>query len=130
MGFNSVFKGLNILIDRVVFDYIPFPVVEKKTRIFVFNNFYFFENCAVYDLIWENMADRGWPQTKIWRMRTACLVTEATDTYSEYVKVIAFPLQQCLHERTSVLHFTCILSFLLTFCQTAVTVQVSCFQLE
>ena len=80
--------------------------------------------------MWENMAERGRPQTTIWFMRTACLVTEATNTYSEYIIVIAFPLQQLLHERNSVLCFTCTLSFLLTFLHTTVTVQVRCFQLE
>jgi hypothetical protein len=33
----------------------------------------------------ENMA---------WRMRCACWLTKATDTHSEYVKLIAFPIQQ------------------------------------
>jgi hypothetical protein len=76
------------------------------------------------------MAERGRPQTIIWCMRTTCLVTVVTDTYSEYVIVIAFPLQQWLQERNSVLLYTCILSFLLNFFHTTVTVQVSCFQLE
>jgi hypothetical protein len=77
------------------------------------NSFFFFENRAVCDVMWKNMAERGRPQTTIWRMRTACMVTEATDTHSEYVIVIAFPLQQWLDERTPVLRHTCILSFLL-----------------
>ena len=29
----------------------------------------------------------------------ACCITKATDTHSEYVTLIAFPLQQWLHER-------------------------------
>jgi hypothetical protein len=37
------------------------------------------------------------------RMRVACWVTKATDTHSEYVTHIAFPLQQWLRERASVL---------------------------
>jgi len=32
----------------------------------------------------------------------------ATDTYSEYVILIAFPQQQWLHERPSMLRYTCI----------------------
>ena len=35
------------------------------------------------------------------RMRFACCVTKATDTHSEYVIIIAFPLQQLLHEQAS-----------------------------
>jgi len=42
----------------------------------------------------------------IWRMRIACWVPKATNTHSEYVIRIAFPLQQWLHERSSVLHYT------------------------
>jgi len=37
----------------------------------------------------------------IWRMRTACWIPKATDTHSEYVIFNAFPLQQWLHENTS-----------------------------
>jgi hypothetical protein len=41
----------------------------------------------------------------IWRMRIACWVPKSTDTHSEYVMLIAFPLQQWLHERALVLRF-------------------------
>ena len=37
------------------------------------------------------------------RMRTECWITKATDTHSEYVILIAFPRQQWLRERASVL---------------------------
>ena len=37
------------------------------------------------------------------RMRTACRIPKATDTHSEYVILVAFPLQQWLYERTSML---------------------------
>ena len=43
---------------------------------------------------------------EIWRMRVACWVLKATDTHSEYVTLIAFPLQKWLHERTSMLRHT------------------------
>jgi len=39
----------------------------------------------------------------IWRMRFACWVPKATNTPSEYVIFIAFPLQKLSHERASVL---------------------------
>jgi len=38
-------------------------------------------------------------------MRIACWVTKATNTASEYVILIAFPLQQLLDERTSLLRY-------------------------
>jgi hypothetical protein len=80
--------------------------VEKiKTHILCSVNF-FSENRAVYKIIWKNVVERGRPQTTIWRMRIACWVPKATDTRSDYVIFIAFPLQQWLRERASVLHYT------------------------
>ena len=42
----------------------------------------------------------------IWRMRIACWIPKATNTHSEYIILIPFPLQQWLHERTSILRYT------------------------
>jgi hypothetical protein len=42
----------------------------------------------------------------IWRMHILRWVRKATDTHSEYVILVAFPLQQKLHERASVLRYT------------------------
>jgi hypothetical protein len=42
-------------------------------------------------------------QTTTWRMLIACWIPKATNTHSEYVTLIAFPLQQWLHERASVI---------------------------
>ena len=44
-------------------------------------------------------------------MRIARGIPKATNTYSEYVRLIAFPLQQWLHERASVLRYTHIACF-------------------
>ena len=40
------------------------------------------------------------------RMRIACWIPNATNINSEYVILIAFPLQQWLHERASLLRYT------------------------
>jgi hypothetical protein len=40
-------------------------------------------------------------------MEKYCRVRQATNTHSEYVIVIAFPLTQCLHERASMLRYAC-----------------------
>ena len=40
------------------------------------------------------------------RMRIACWIPKATNTQSEYVMLIAFPLQQWLHEHVSMLGYT------------------------
>jgi hypothetical protein len=39
-------------------------------------------------------------------MRIARWITKATDTHSEYVILIAFPLQQWSHKRASILRYT------------------------
>jgi hypothetical protein len=48
------------------------------------------------------------------RMRFAYWITKATDTHSEYIILIAFPRQQWLHKRASMLRYTyiaCLVSF-------------------
>jgi hypothetical protein len=42
----------------------------------------------------------------IWCMRIACWIPKATNTHSQYVILIAFPLRHWLHERASMLRFT------------------------
>jgi hypothetical protein len=42
----------------------------------------------------------------IWCMRIACFIPKATNKHSHYVILIAFPQQQWLHERASMLHYT------------------------
>ena len=69
------------------------------------------ENCAVYEIMLKNVVEVGRTQMTIWRMRIACWILKATNTHSEYVIYIAFPLQQWLHERPSVLRYS-ILRFL------------------
>ena len=39
-------------------------------------------------------------------MRIACWIPKATNTHLEYIILISFPLQQWLHERSSVLGYT------------------------
>ena len=56
--------------------------------------------------MWKNSVEPIRPHMKIRRMRIACWMPEATKTRSEYVILIAIPLQQWLHERASVLRCT------------------------
>jgi len=39
-------------------------------------------------------------------LRTACWIPKATNTYSEYVILIALTLQQWLHKRASILRYS------------------------
>ena len=45
----------------------------------------------------------GQTSVTIWRMRVACWMPKATNTHSEYVILIAFPLQQWLQDSASLL---------------------------
>jgi hypothetical protein len=56
--------------------------------------------------MWENIVEPDTPQMTVWRMRIACWIPKATNTHSEYVILIALPLQQRLHERASMLRYT------------------------
>ena len=55
--------------------------------------------------MWKNTAERGRPQMTIWRMRVVCWIPKAKNTHSSCVILIAFPLQQRLHESASLLHY-------------------------
>jgi hypothetical protein len=56
--------------------------------------------------MWKNIAEQGRPQMAIWRVRIACWIPQATNTRTRCVILIAFPLQQWLRERASVLRYT------------------------
>jgi hypothetical protein len=61
-----------------------------------------------------NIVERGRSQMAIWRMRIACWITKATNTHSQYVILIALPLQQWLRERAPLFRYTyidCLNSF-------------------
>jgi hypothetical protein len=78
-------------------------VVEKiKTHILCSVTF-FRISCRLWDNVEEKQGRAG--QTTIRRMRTAWQLTKATDTYSEYVILIAFPRQQCSRERAAMLRY-------------------------
>jgi hypothetical protein len=78
--------------------------------IYYFSILFFFENRAVYEKMWKNIAERERPQMTIRRMHIACWISKAANTLSEYVIHIFSPLQQWLHERASVLCYTYIAS--------------------
>ena len=79
---------------------------ENRNTFNVQQLLFFFENCAVYEILWRNTVDPGRPQMIIWRMRTASWIPKATNTHSEYLMLTAFPLQQWLHKRASMLRYT------------------------
>jgi hypothetical protein len=67
----------------------------------------FFKNKrAIYEIMWENKVEPYGPWIRIWRMRIARWIPKATDTHSQYVMPIAFPLQQWFKESASTLRCT------------------------
>ena len=64
-------------------------VLEKK-HIFCVPELVF-ENSAVFEITWKNMAERGRPPMTIWRTAIALCIHKAKITHSEYVIRIAFP---------------------------------------
>jgi len=78
---------------------------ENQNTHLVFNNF-FPENIVVSEIMWKNTAEPDRSQLTIWRMCVACWIPKATDTHTEYVILIAFPLQQWLNKRASMLRYT------------------------
>jgi hypothetical protein len=73
-------------------------------------------NHAVYAIMWKNDAHCGRPQLTIWCMCMAYWITNATETCSLYVILIAFPLQQWLLERPSTLRYTFTACWVSDFC--------------
>ena len=75
-------------------------MAKSKTQILY--TVMFFQYHVVYEVIWKNFGELDRPQ--MMHTSIACCITKATDTHLEYVILIAFPLQQWLHEYGLMLH--------------------------
>jgi hypothetical protein len=99
---------------------------RENQNTFTFNNFFFPENRAVYEIMWKSMVQPDRPQMTIWRMRIACWIKKATETHSEHVIIIAFTRQQWLRERASMLRYTYITCLaIIWFCTMKVCAKTS-----
>jgi hypothetical protein len=56
--------------------------------------------------MWKNIVEPEWLQMTLERMLIALLMPKATNAFSGYVTLIAFPQQKCLHKRASVLRYS------------------------
>jgi hypothetical protein len=74
----------------------------------------FIEILAVHEIMWKHNAEPYRPQMTIWRMRIVCWIPKPTTTHSEYVTIIAFPLQQLLNESAPMLPYTYVASLVTT----------------
>ena len=83
--------------------------------------------------MWKNVVERGRPRMTIWRVRIACWIPKATHSHTHIhtgcVVLLAFPLQQLLHERALMLRYTnrdCFVSYTFTCCMRPVF-HVTCY---
>jgi hypothetical protein len=67
---------------------------------------FFPESHAHYDIMWKNIVELSRPLMTIWRMLIACWPSKSTNAQTGFVILIAFPLQQWLLERSSMLRRT------------------------
>jgi len=77
--------------------------VVQKIKTYILCSIFFFENHAVYDIMWKSIVQLDRPQMTIWRI--ACCIHKATNAHSQYVILIAFLLQQWLHVHTLLLRY-------------------------
>jgi len=76
---------------------------ENPNTQFVFGSFFPRKLCRLWDNVETRCTARqSTDDNIIRRMRFACWVSKATNTHLQYVILIAFALQQRLHERASV----------------------------
>jgi len=114
------YSNLTIITGTLHEDQLPFLIIARSVLLrmrnvwdkfvdnikihLMFSNF--FLNRSVYKLTSKNILEQYWPQVTIWHKRISCWIPTATNTHSQYVILIAFPLQQWLHEHASLLRYT------------------------
>ena len=72
------------------------------------------------------MVEPDRPRITVWRMCFTCWTDKVTNTQSEYVALIAFPLQHWLLESTSMLRYTYIVCLVNTAVARVIDVQETC----
>jgi hypothetical protein len=75
---------------------------ENRNMRFIFKNS--FSKIILFSV--EKFVGPDRPQVKTHRTRIACWIPYATNTYSECVIIMTFPLQQWLHQHASLLGYT------------------------
>jgi len=55
-------------------------ICRENQNTFCVQELFFPENSTVYEIMWENIVEPGWPQRRIWRTGIACWITKATHT--------------------------------------------------
>ena len=80
---------------------------ENQNTYFRLNDFFFRKSRREWDNVEKHgTAGQATDDNVIRCMRIAYWILKATNTHSEYVIIIAFPLQQWLYQRPSILRYT------------------------
>jgi hypothetical protein len=90
-------------------------VVEKIKIYILCLGVLFFLNRAIYEILCKNIVELDLPQMTIWHKCIACRISKATNTHSEYVILVAVPLQKkWLQKRVLLLRYTYIACLVVT----------------
>ena len=91
---------------------------ENRNTHFMFNIFFFLENFVVYDILWKRIVDPERPHYSTAHAHFKLGTYGYKHTLSEYViaLLLAFPLQQCLHKRASVLRYMYVACHVISSC--------------
>jgi len=82
-------------------------IVEKiKTPILYSITFTFLKNRTICEIIWKNIVEPDRPDMTIGCMRIVCWIPEAANTHSQYVKLIAFPMQEQFGEHATMFRYS------------------------
>ena len=60
--------------------------VVEKVKTHILCSITFFENRAVYEIMWKYTVERGRPQMTIRKVRSGCWITKAKNTHNQAVK--------------------------------------------
>jgi len=55
---------------------------ENQNTHFILNKLFYFENRAIYEIMWKDIAQWGRPQMRVWRMFMSREVPKSTNTHS------------------------------------------------
>ena len=101
-----IFATVKAVCRKMLLYQIRQEILQSENRTHICSMTFCPETRAVYEIMCKNMVRADRPQMTIWRTRNSRWIPKATGTHSEYVILIAFPLQQWLYEHASILSYT------------------------
>jgi hypothetical protein len=90
-------------------------VVQKIKNPHFMLKIFFIKSCRLWKKCGKNIVEPGRSQMTIWRMHIACWITTVISIHSECVILNAFPPQQWLRERATILNCSYSACFVLSF---------------